>query len=219
LGTAALLGASYGASATPVVSSPFRLRLLDAHTGATFNGIYRDARGPIARVMDELCVFLRDQHSGGMINMDVGVIDFLAKVMTATGQTNATVLSAFRSLETNEMLARTTFGVAENSQHIHGRALDVRFDTKLPDAVTTARSMRRGGVGWYPHSGFIHLDTGPVRNWNLDNGGLQELLAAPPTLPALAPKHDMLVNGPGQIIVGGGKTPLVLSGRISLKVR
>jgi uncharacterized protein YcbK (DUF882 family) len=199
--------------------SPFRLRLLDAHTGATFNGVYRDSKGPITRVMDELCIFLRDQHSGWMVNMDVGVIDSLASVMAATGQTNAIVLSAFRSLETNEMLARTTFGVAENSQHIYGRALDVRFPTKLPEAMAAARAMKRGGVGWYPHSGFIHLDSGPVRNWDLENGGLQELLVAPAATPhSPPPRGEMLVNGPGRIVIRGGRTPMVLTGRISLKV-
>jgi uncharacterized protein YcbK (DUF882 family) len=199
----------------PVASGWFRLRLLDAHTGASFDGIYRDARGPIARVIDELCVFLRDQHSGRMTNIDVGVIDFLADVMAAAGQTSAIVLSAFRSLETNAMLARTTFGVAENSQHLYGRALDVRFAARLPDAVTVARAMRRGGVGWYPHSGFIHLDTGPVRNWDLDNEGLQDLLIAPRAMP-LGPssKGEMLVNGPGTLIIGAHKPPVVLPGRV-----
>jgi uncharacterized protein YcbK (DUF882 family) len=174
---AGLLSASpYRAPATPVMSGWYRLRLVDAHTGATFDGIYRDTNGPIARVMDELCVFLRDQHSGRATSIDVSVIDFLANVMAATGQTNAVVLSAFRTAETNAMLARTTFGVAENSQHLYGRALDVRFAARLSDAVAVARAMRRGGVGWYPHSGFVHLDTGPVRNWDLDEQGLQDLL-------------------------------------------
>ena len=122
---------AYRAWAMPVVSAWPRLRLIDAHTGATFDGVYRDANGPIARVMDELCVFLRDQHSGRMTSIDVGVIDFLANVMAATGQTGAVVLSAFRTQETNSMLARTTFGVAENSQHLYGRALDVQFAGRL----------------------------------------------------------------------------------------
>jgi uncharacterized protein YcbK (DUF882 family) len=189
----------------------FRLLLLDAHTGTTFDGSYRDAKGPIARVIEELCVFFRDHYSGGMINIDVGVIDFLANLMVATGQTRAIVLSAFSSLETTEMLARTTFGVAENSQHIQGRALDVRFEARLPDAVAAARAMRRGGVGWYPHSGFMHLDTGPVRNWDLDNGGFQELLATPRSRVGPAPKGEMLVSGPGRLIVGGGP-PVVFPG-------
>jgi uncharacterized protein YcbK (DUF882 family) len=216
LSAAGLLSAPlYRASAAPVVSGWFRLRLLDAHTGDAFDGVYRDAQGPIPRVMDELCVFLRDQHSGRMTNIDVGVIDFLANVMAATGQTSAIVLSAFRTRETNAMLARTTFGVAENSQHLYGRALDVRFATRLPDALAVARAMRRGGVGWYPHSGFIHLDTGPVRNWDLDNEGLQDLLIASRGTPLVASgKGEMLVNGPGTLIIGGHKPPVVLAGRV-----
>jgi uncharacterized protein YcbK (DUF882 family) len=210
----------YRAWATPLASGYFRLRLIDAHTGTTFDGIYRDGRGPIARVMDELCVFLRDHHSGRMINIDVGVIDFLANVMAAVGQTRAVVLSAFRSLETNAMLARTTFGVAENSQHLYGRALDVRFAGNLPDAVAAARAMRRGGVGWYPNSGFIHLDTGSVRNWDLDEQGLQDLLIAGRSRLGGPPaKGDMLVNGPGTLIVGGRKPPVVLPGRVLSPLR
>jgi uncharacterized protein YcbK (DUF882 family) len=214
LRAAGLLSAPYSAYAMPVAPTSFRLRLVDAHTGASFDGAYRDAKGPIPRVMDELRVFLRDHHSGGIINFDVGVIDFLARVMDATGQTRATVLSAFRSLETNQMLARTTFGVAEHSQHIYGRALDVRFDTRLPDAMAAARAMRRGGVGWYPQSGFIHLDSGPIRNWDLDTGGLQDLLMTPPrTQVGPTPKGEMLISGPSRLIVGGGHAPIVLPGR------
>ena len=163
----------YRGWATPVASAWPRLRLIDAHTGATFDGVYRDANGPIARVMDELCVFLRDQHSGRMTSIDVGVIDFLANVMAATAQTSAVVLSAFRTQETNAMLARTTFGVAENSQHLYGRALDVQFAGGLADVMAVARAMRRGGVGWYPRSGFIHLDTGPVSRWIKPERGYQ----------------------------------------------
>jgi uncharacterized protein YcbK (DUF882 family) len=207
---------AYRAWAMPVASAWPRLRLIDAHTGATFDDAYRDANGPIARVMDELCAFLRDQHSGRMTRIDVGVIDFLVDVMVATGQTSAVVLSAFRTQETNAMLARTTFGVAENSQHLYGRALDVRFASNLPDAVAVARAMRRGGVGWYPRSGFIHLDTGPVRNWDLDERGLQDMLIAGRSTPGSpAVKGEMLVNGPGTLIIGGHKPPVVLAGRLS----
>jgi uncharacterized protein YcbK (DUF882 family) len=216
LGAAALLSAPpYRTWATPTASGWSRLRLVDAHTGTTFDGAYRDANGPIARVMDELCVFLRDQHSGRMTSIDVGVIDFLTAVMAATGQTSAVVLSAFRTRETNAMLARTTFGVAENSQHLYGRALDVRFDSRLADAVAVARAMRRGGVGWYPHSGFIHLDSGPVRNWDLENDGLQDLLIAARGTPlATSGRGEMLVNGPGTLIVGGRKPSIILPGKV-----
>ena len=153
-----------------------RLRLANANTGETFEGTYRNDNGPIDRVMEELCVFLRDHHSGEQTQMDVGVIDFLADVLDAVGETSATILSAYRTAETNAMLARTTFGVAEHSQHILGRALDLRLDSKITVAMNAARAMQRGGVGWYPHSGFIHIDSGPVRNWTLDETGLDSLL-------------------------------------------
>jgi uncharacterized protein YcbK (DUF882 family) len=166
-------------SAAGAVSRPpklRRLRLANANTGETFEGTYRNDNGPIDRVMEELCVFLRDHHSGEQTQIDVGVIDFLADVLDAVGETSATILSAYRTAETNAMLARTTFGVAEHSQHILGRALDLRLDSKITVAMNAARAMQRGGVGWYPHSGFIHIDSGPVRNWTLDETGLDSLL-------------------------------------------
>src|SRR6202022_14254 len=97
LSAAGLLSAPrYRAWGMPAASGWSRLRLLDAHPGATFDGAYRDASGPIARVMDELCVFLRDHHSGRIVNIDVGVIDFLADFMARPRKTSAVALSAFR---------------------------------------------------------------------------------------------------------------------------
>src|SRR5438477_2790405 len=156
---------------------PFRLNLANPHTGETFSGFYRDDNGPIPRVMEELSVFLRDFHSGEKIDFDVNVLDFLTNVMEAVGQSKATILSAYRTPETNALLSKTHFGVAENSQHLYGRALDVHFGDKLADAMNAARAMQRGGVGWYPHSSFMHMDTGPVRNWNLDQPKLVTLLS------------------------------------------
>src|SRR5579883_3314574 len=119
------------AQALPVPPKPRRLRLVNAHTGETFDGVYRDQSGPIPRVVDELCVFFRDFHCGAVTRMDVGVFDFLADTIDAVGATRATVLSAYRTPATNAMLARTMFGVAENSQHLYGRALDISLDRGL----------------------------------------------------------------------------------------
>jgi uncharacterized protein YcbK (DUF882 family) len=153
-----------------------RLRLANAHTGENFDGPFRDDLGPIKEAIAELSLFLRDHHSGETIAMDIGVLDFLVSVMDAVGATKATILSAYRTRETNVMLAKTTFGVADNSQHIFGRALDVRLDGRNEEAMQAARTMLRGGVGWYPRSGFFHLDSGPVRNWTLDGRALDSLL-------------------------------------------
>jgi hypothetical protein len=112
------------------------------------------------------------------------------------------------------MLARTMFGVAEHSQHIVGRALDIRVDSKLSEAMTKARAMERGGVGWYPHSGFIHIDTGPVRNWTLDEGGLDGLLV-------FDGHHLRMVGkaggGNNQLLGGGAWQPLTVSERLGLQ--
>ena len=148
---------------------PHRLNLVNAHTGEKFSGIYRDDNGPIPRVMEDLSVFLRDFPSGEKIGFDVGVLDFLSGVLQTVGESRATILSAFRTPETNAMLAKKGIGAAENSQHLYGRALDVHLGDKLPEAMKAARAMQRGGVGWYPHSSFMHIDTGPVRNWDLNH--------------------------------------------------
>jgi uncharacterized protein YcbK (DUF882 family) len=158
--------------------APQRIHLVNAHTNEIFDGVYRNQDGPIPSVMSDLSNFLRDFHANETHVMDVAVLDFLAAVMTATGQTSATILSAYRTPETNEALSKTTFGVAENSQHLYGRALDVYFENDLEKTMETARKMQRGGVGWYPQSHFMHIDSGPVRNWNLEEPGLGTLLMA-----------------------------------------
>jgi uncharacterized protein YcbK (DUF882 family) len=156
--------------------SPQRLHLVNAHTNEVFDGVYRNEDGPIPSVLTDLSEFFRDFHANQTHVMDVAVLDFLASVMAASRQTSATILSAYRTPETNEMLSKTNFGVAENSQHLYGRALDVYFENDLEKTMQTARKMQRGGVGWYPHSHFMHIDSGPVRNWDLDEPGIGSLL-------------------------------------------
>jgi uncharacterized protein YcbK (DUF882 family) len=211
-GSVVLPGMARAAPATP--PGPARLKLTNPHTGETFDGPYRDENGPIPKAMADLAVFLRDFHSGEIIAMDIAVLDFLAAVMNATGQSEAQVLSAYRTRATNEMLARTTFGVAENSQHIYGRALDVHFGAKLPEAMQAARGMQRGGVGWYPNSGFIHIDSGPVRNWDLNDTGLGNLLFGGKIIHFNAMGELVISSGNGHghgmpLMVGGGRPPTV----------
>ena len=214
-GTAAL---PYTVRALPLPPpQPHRLSLANPHTGETFSGIYRDDNGPIPGVMDELSAFLRDFRSGEKIAIDVGVIDFLMGVMQAVGQTQATILSAYRTPQTNALLARTHFGVAENSQHLYGRALDVHFGDKLADAMKAARAMQRGGVGWYPHSGFMHIDTGPVRNWDLDHPKLVTLLVGNRRV-QFNKRGRMLVSGNANS-VGGRVQTVVFRGEGPLTVR
>lgn len=148
-------------------SKPRRLSLRHAHTGETFSGPYRDEVGPLPDAMIDLSYFLRDHHDDIRGPLFVETLDFLADVMDTAGVARATVLSAYRTPRTNAMLATKYFGVAEKSQHLAGRAIDVTLDSRLEKTAGLARTMSRGGVGWYPHSHFMHLDSGPVRSWTM----------------------------------------------------
>jgi uncharacterized protein YcbK (DUF882 family) len=76
------------------------------------------------------------------------------------------VLSAYRSPSTNAWLASVSRGVARDSQHMNGNAMDIRFPgVPVFQMRQAAYSLNMGGVGFYPRSGFVHLDTGPVRYW------------------------------------------------------
>ena len=198
-GTVALPGLARALPLPP--PAPRRLHLVNAHTNETFDGYYRDDNGPLAPAMDQLTEFLRDFHSGATHAIDVELLDFLAAILAASGQTGATILSAYHTPETNAMLARTNFGVAENSQHLYGRALDIHFDRDLPEAMRTARGMQRGGVGWYPHSGFMHIDSGPVRNWDLDESGLGSLLFG---------GNHIHFNDKGELVISEGRSSVPL---------
>jgi uncharacterized protein YcbK (DUF882 family) len=215
--------AAAGASAGGALSSPARampapprlrrLALVNAHTGETFSGPYRDDGGPISAAMQDLSLFLRDFHCGESIAIDIGVVDFLGNVLDAVGAARATVLSGYRTPATNALLARTMFGVAEHSQHIYGRALDFCVPTRLEDAMRAARAMRQGGVGWYPHSGFIHIDTGPVRNWALDGAGFAPLLldGRSPVL------HEAIAISPsGKLVASRTGRPVSVSDRLAI---
>jgi uncharacterized protein YcbK (DUF882 family) len=155
-----------------VPSTPRRLSLRHAHTGETFSGLYRDRVGPIPDAMIDLSHFLRDHREDVRGPMFVETLDFLADVMIESGVTKATVLSAYRTPQTNAKLATKYFGVAEKSQHLAGRAIDITLERRLETTAGLAKTMSRGGVGWYPQSHFIHLDSGPVRNWTV-GGSLQ----------------------------------------------
>jgi uncharacterized protein YcbK (DUF882 family) len=153
----------------PAHSIPRRLSLTNIHTGETYDGPYRDAIGPIPSAMVDLALFLRDHRENVSGPVFVETLDFLADVIENAGVARATVLSAYRTKKTNEMLASRIFGVAEKSKHLEGRAIDITLDKNLSPAAKIARKMARGGVGWYPDNHFIHLDSGPIRNWTIDD--------------------------------------------------
>lgn len=147
--------------------SPRALAFAHTHTGETLQVTYwRDGtydRGALREVNH----LLRDFRTGDVHAIEPALLDTLYEVRCALEcDAPFEVISGYRSPVTNDMLHRSTGGVASYSLHMEGRAIDVR----LPGIRTarlreTALALGRGGVGYYPASGFVHLDTGRVRQW------------------------------------------------------
>jgi uncharacterized protein YcbK (DUF882 family) len=112
---------------------------------------------------------LRDHRTGELFTMDRALYDLLVDLAAAAGrEPQYEIISGYRSPATNAKLAsRPGSGVSSRSLHMQGRAIDVRLKgyptAKLRDL---AIALKRGGVGYYERSDFVHLDTGRVRSWD-----------------------------------------------------
>lgn len=146
------------------VGAPKRLNLVVAQTGETFSDVYADGDQYDDHGLARLSRLLRDFRTGEVRSIDPALFDVLARVQAQVEQP-LRVLSGYRSRETNQMLHMAGFDVAEHSLHIAARAVDFTVPG-LPVAQLgdIARACGAGGIGLY-RSGFIHVDTGPQRNW------------------------------------------------------
>jgi uncharacterized protein YcbK (DUF882 family) len=171
LRVAALLAA--GASgllprmAVALSHAPRRLSFHHLHTNERISVVYYADGRYVSSELAKATRFLRDFRTGDVHAIDPDLFDYLYAAQRATGSRGVfEVISGFRSPATNRMLRRASTGVARRSLHTRGKAIDVRLtdiDTaKLRDA---ALALRRGGVGYYRKSDFVHLDTGRVRSW------------------------------------------------------
>lgn len=139
----------------------------NAHTGESFQGVYRIGSYYVPSAFRKINRVLRDHRTGDIHPIDPELIDTLARIQRDCncGQ-EINILSGYRSPKTNAMLRKTTNGVAQNSYHLKGQAADIRVPGSSTAKVrNTARALRVGGVGYYPKSGFVHVDTGRVRSW------------------------------------------------------
>jgi hypothetical protein len=110
--------------------------------------------------------FLRDHFTNQATHMDVRLIDVLSQVARKFRADRIEVVSGYRSPKYNLMLRKKGHQVARTSQHMEGHAVDFRVrGVPTPVLLRYVRSLHRGGVGFYPHSQFVHSDTGPIRFW------------------------------------------------------
>lgn len=144
-----------------------RLHMYNGRAGESLDMIYWIDGEYVAPALDEVNYFMRDWRNDQVIDINLRTID----IMTAAHnllETHEpyTLLSGYRSPETNAMLRSRSSGVARNSRHIRGEAADLQLQSRsVSQLFAAARSCNAGGVGRYSRSNFVHMDCGPVRSW------------------------------------------------------
>jgi uncharacterized protein YcbK (DUF882 family) len=141
--------------------------LVHTHTAERLSLVYFRGGAYLPDALQGIAHFLRDFRTGDVHAIDPRLLDYLVDLRKlASFDAPYQVISGYRSPQTNAALRQHSSGVAEHSLHIEGRAIDVRVDDfSTGKLAQLALGMRRGGVGFYPASNFVHLDTGRVRSW------------------------------------------------------
>lgn len=139
----------------------------NTHTGDQLNLTYFEQGRYIKDALHEINHLFRDYHDGSVHPIDPALLDQLYDLKhTLEVRKPFHIVSGYRSPATNADLRKHSDGVAKNSLHMQGRAIDIRVEGLDTRRIRNAAlAMQRGGVGYYERSDFVHLDTGNVRTW------------------------------------------------------
>jgi len=167
ISTAACCVTAPALAAIPHIKGIRNLAFHNLHTDEKLRVSYWKDGTYDRRALAQINHILRDHYSGDVTSMSPRLIDLLYDLQRKVNNDRPVeIISGYRSPQTNLILARASDGVAKNSYHTRGMALDIRMTgTSLPKIHNTALAMRRGGVGYYPDSQFVHVDVGPLRRW------------------------------------------------------
>ena len=145
------------------------IALQNPHTGDHLKLTYFERGLYIEDALEEIDYIFRDHHTGDIHPVDPALLDQLYELKLSLNVSRPfNIVSGYRSPETNANLRRHSDGVAKNSLHMQGRAIDIRLDGYDTRTIRDAAlAMQRGGVGYYPDSNFVHIDTGNVRSWGV----------------------------------------------------
>ncbi len=148
-------------------TKPRSLSFYNLHTGESLKRTYFEDGDYVPEALHEINYVLRDFRTGQVKTIDPRLLDLLVGIHRNLETSKPfDVISGYRSPATNAMLHARSEGVAVHSLHIQGKAIDIRVPGRALVALRrTAMSLRGGGVGYYPHSDFVHVDTGRVRYW------------------------------------------------------
>ncbi|MCS0809540.1 DUF882 domain-containing protein [Massilia agilis] len=155
------------AAAATAAENERTLRFYNTHTGESLRTIFWAEGQFIPDALQDINKLLRDHRNNQIAQIDPQLLLLLDKVSAQFGSQNVLhVISGYRSPATNAMLHEHSNGVAKHSMHMEGRAIDIRMPGQdLAHLRKAAMSLRGGGVGYYPDSQFVHMDTGRVRYW------------------------------------------------------
>lgn len=168
LGFAAVASVMGADDALAVMRVPTRkVAMLNMHTGESLSVEYWTKGRYGKDAMRQVAHFLRDHRNGKIHAIDPRLMDVVYQLNRIVGgKVPVQVVSGYRSPETNAYLREISDGVAQNSYHMRGQAIDLRLPGRsLKGLQKAALSLHAGGVGYYPASDFVHVDTGPVRHW------------------------------------------------------
>lgn len=144
-----------------------QLDFVHTHTGERLSAVYFESGAYVPQALAKVNQLLRDFRTETVHPIEPQLLDQLHALQALAGGKEAfQVICGYRSPVTNAWLHRRSGGVAEHSLHMQGRAIDVRLPgCATPQLALLAQRQRRGGVGYYGVSDFVHLDTGAVRRW------------------------------------------------------
>jgi len=144
------------------------LSLYNLHTNESLKAAFVENGRYVPSAMEALSHLLRDYRTGDAHPIDPALFEQMHSLQQLVEKPGAFhIISGYRSPKTNQTLHARSGGVASKSMHLEGRAIDIRLPGKeLALLHKAALSMKAGGVGYYPSSDFIHIDTGRVRHWS-----------------------------------------------------
>ena len=144
-----------------------RLKMYSGRTGESIDTIYWIEGQYIGEAIAEVNRFFRDWRNGQVHQIDTRTVDIIAATQNLLDSSQPyTLISGYRSPQTNAMLRANSSGVARNSRHLRGEAADLRMQGRSVNQLArAAAACRAGGVGRYSGSNFVHMDCGPVRTW------------------------------------------------------
>ncbi|TLM67935.1 MAG: DUF882 domain-containing protein [Deltaproteobacteria bacterium] len=144
------------------------VNLYNVNTGEMLSRfVYWQDGNYLKGALDEISYLLRDHRTDEVKLIDPTVIDQIFSLgIVFEALRPFEVISGYRSVETNQELRHRSRRVARRSLHVEGKAIDLRLPgVPVRQLRTAALSLRDGGVGYYPRKGFVHIDSGPVRQW------------------------------------------------------